>query len=113
MARRFERTNGVSPELDRAQRRIQAGQERGNPVYQEGAEITLRITNDPAALALAQRKIAHKLGRKPQGFKEISRSGDGPGTLMLDGATGKQATFSLKTPAGASATTHTYKLWVF
>jgi hypothetical protein len=104
---RFERTNGVSPDLDRAQRRIAAGEERGRAFDAEGARIRLTITDSRSV------SIGHKLGRKPQGFREVSRKGDGVGTLVLDSATGKQCAFSLKVPSGAPATSHTYELWIY
>lgn len=105
MAERFARVNGTSPELDRAQRRIQEGYGRGNPPFQDGAQITVRITTDMPKLA-----VSHKLGRKLQGFKELTRTGDGAATLMMNSSTNKQAEFALKGAAGVS---HTYTLWVF
>lgn len=108
MAERFARINGASPELDRAQRRIQDGYSRGNPPFAgEGAQRKLRITDTRTVT------IAHKLGRKPQGYKELSRTGDGVGTLVLKNATAKQVEFELKVPAGAPATSHEYDLWFF
>lgn len=107
MASGFDRVNGTAPDLDRAQRRIQDSQQRSQANDADGAELKLTISS------ASPKKIAHKLGRKPQGYSERSASGDGTGSLQMDESSSKDITFSLKVPTGAPTTTISYKLWVY
>lgn len=99
--------NGTDPKLDRTQKRIQDGQSRGNPPFQDGAQVSVTISDGATAT------VSHKLGRKPTGYMPMGTSGDGVGSLVLESSSDKSVTFRLHVPSGAAATSHTYSLWIF
>lgn len=103
----FDRVNGTSVELDRAQRRIQDGARRGNPSFQDGAELSIKITSDSPL------KVGHRLGHKPQGFMVIGESGSGVASLTATDMGAKSITFELSIPAGAPSTSKTYRIRVY
>ena len=104
----FDRVNGSGVALDRAQKRIQEGQRRGNPPFQEGADITVEISTATTPIT-----VGHKLGRKPQGFMVTSEEGDGVGSLQATDMGSKSITFALRVPVGAPATTSKYRVRVY
>lgn len=107
MAQEFDRVNGTEQSLDRAQKRIQEGQERTAPPFHTGAMVECEVTDSGAV------KVAHKLGYKPQGYHIMSNQADGAGTLSLKSSSDKHLELELHVPAGAPATKHKLKLWVF
>lgn len=115
MATEFDRVNGTTPHLDRAQRRIQDGTERSRQPSQDGADLDLTIVTDPASATPneATIRISHKLQRRLQGHLPSLLKASGPGTLSLESSDAKGATFKLSVPAGAAATTHKYKIRAF
>lgn len=107
MAQDFDRINGTEQSLDRAQKRIQDGVERGHPPFHQGVAVDLDLSSD------GDSTIAHKLGRKPQGYFIMQNTADGAGTLSLENSDDKSLRFKLHTPAGAPTTKHKIKLWVY
>lgn len=103
----FDRVNGTSPELDRAQRRIQDGQDRGRRPFDDGVEVELEIDDNTT------KKVSHKLGRKPKGYMKMTEKGDGIGALQLVESSTRDITFKLSIPSGAPLTTHQYTIWVY
>ncbi len=103
----FDRVHGTDPALDRAQKRIQEAQSRGNPSVQEGADIEFEVTSG------TPRTVSHRLGRKPQGFVVTSQRGAGAATLRSSDMGAKGITFELDVPTGSDPVTKSYKVRVY
>lgn len=105
----FDRVNATSPNLDRAQKRIQEGLGRGNPPMQDGAEISFSVTSPNPVT------VPHKLGRKPRGWQVTGRESGSPAVLTMVEMGSKLITFleqwQTSTPATYPVTK--YKVWVF
>lgn len=104
---KFDRVNGAAPDLDRAQKRIQEGTQTHAPPFEDGAEMELKLDSQHS------KALAHRLGRKPQGYKILSDSGDGVATLNLTKSTDMHLHFNLQVPSGAPVTIRKYRIWVY